>query len=842
MQRILQLLFLVLPTILVAQHSVSGIIKDKNTNDPLPFATIITDGGIGKITDADGKFNIQSATPILFLKISYIGYSPQKIDLLPSQKFISILLEPSSESLNEVVIIATENPALQIIRNTIANKKKNNIEKALASFKYTAYNKLLVTANPDSIQGTVDSLFVMKNNVKTFLKLDSTNYEFKKEISKQHLYITEKVSEFTFDRGKNKKETVLATRMAGLKNPIYELLALNLENFTFYDEIYTLLGEKYVNPLARNALKIYNYKILDTIVHPDHAAYMIYFKPKKEDDKIGLEGVLYINDESYALEKGVAEIKAAINIKATQTFKYQPEHKVWFPDETLLSLKKGKNRKGLSLFGIKLDVGEEAPATPNDTTRVIRNNTQDISDQTYVLSKTKNFDISINEPVKIINSAAVIEIDDQAATRDQAFWNNYRTDSITTRGLTAYNVLDSIVKAENIEQILEASRTVLKGFIPLGIVDFDLSQLITFNNYEGFRLGLGGMTNHKLSPIFRVGGYTAYGFRDKKFKYHLESAFRLSKSNNTWLGGGYTNDIFEAAKLNFLFEDTSFTLVNPRNLNISQFYGFESGYLQLEHDIFPNVESKLRLERGAYGPLFDYQYESDGVLLSDYHLTEATFAVQWTPFSTYMNSPVGKIATKNGFPKITAQVTQSIDDLWDSDFNFTKFNFKIQHDINYLNNSSSNFLVQGGAIYGETPLTHLYNAFPNYSLANPWRKRVNISGTNAFETMAFNEFISDKYVSIQARHNFPRFKISESFKPRLSLITRYAIGDIEHPEKHMGVSFRKMNKGYIESGFVLNHLLYGFGISSFYRYGAYHNAKFSDNLAVKITYVLSLGF
>jgi hypothetical protein len=76
----------------------------------------------------------------------------------------------------------------------------------------------------------------------------------------------------------------------------------------------------------------------------------------------------------------------------------------------------------------------------------------------------------------------------------------------------------------------------------------------------------------------------------------------------------------------------------------------------------------------------------------------------------------------------------------------------------------------------------------------------------------------------------------------LSLISRFAIGTIDQPEIHQGVTFKKMNKGYLESGFVLNHLFKGFGISSFYRYGAYSNEKFSDNLAVKLTYVLSLGF
>nr|MDJ0645989.1 carboxypeptidase-like regulatory domain-containing protein [Flavobacteriaceae bacterium] len=176
------------------------------------------------------------------------------------------------------------------------------------------------------------------------------------------------------------------------------------------------------------------------------------------------------------------------------------------------------------------------------------------------------------------------------------------------------------------------------------------------------------------------------------------------------------------------------------------------------------------------------------------------------------------------------------------DVDFTQFNLKVEHTIKLLRNSSTAFLLQGGIVGGNAPLTHLYNATPNYSLRNPWRKRINFSGTNAFETMTFNEFISERYISLQGRHNFQRFKIGAKFRPRLSLISRFAIGTIDEPQNHIGVNFRKMNEGYLESGFVLNHLFKGFGLSSFYRYGPYSNEKFSDNLAVKLTYVLSLGF
>jgi hypothetical protein len=290
-----------------------------------------------------------------------------------------------------------------------------------------------------------------------------------------------------------------------------------------------------------------------------------------------------------------------------------------------------------------------------------------------------------------------------------------------------------------------------------------------------------------------------------------------------------------------LFDETSFSLINPRNLNIGQFYGYKTYEINLEHDLLPNLESKLKLSQGKYDTKFEYQFVSPNNVLTDYQLTLASLAIKWTPLSKYMNSPIGKITVKSGFPKMIVQLTQSFTTLFDGDFDFTQVNFKLEHTIKTLRNSSTSFLIQGGLVTGDAPLSHLYNATPNYSLNNPWRKRINFSGTNAFETMSFNEFISDNYMMLQARHNFKRFSISQKFKPKLSLISRFAVGDIKNLDYHQGVDFKKMNKGYLESGVVINQLFKGFGISSFYRYGAYGNPKFSDNLAVKLTYVLSIG-
>jgi hypothetical protein len=58
---------------------------------------------------------------------------------------------------------------------------------------------------------------------------------------------------------------------------------------------------------------------------------MIYYFPKENGKTAGIEGVLYIDTETYAIQKAIAQINAVINIKASQNLKYYSNEKVWFP-------------------------------------------------------------------------------------------------------------------------------------------------------------------------------------------------------------------------------------------------------------------------------------------------------------------------------------------------------------------------------------------------------------------------------------------------------------------------------------------------------------------------------
>lgn len=829
-------LFLI-PFLTFSQTILQGVVVNDNTKLPLPFASITTNTNIRTLTDIDGRFSLKATNSVNAITISYVGYASTKKSIKKDTKFISVALKTSIENLNEVLITSTNNPALQIIQKTIDNKSKNNIEKALNSFKFNAYNKVLITANPDSINGNLDSIYLVNNGIKSFKKIDSTNYKFKKEINNQHLYISEKISEFIFEKGKKKKEVILASRMAGLKQPIYELFALSFQGFSFYNEIYTIAGTNYTNPVSKNAIKQYYYKILDTVNNGHGTSFIIHFKPKKKKEYLGIEGVLYIDTENYAITKAVAELKGIVSVKAVQNYAFNTEFKNWFPKDKNVIIKKGTIEDDIALFGGMVKFNENS--THDSIINTSKNKPEDV---VYFISTSKNSNIQVNTPVSVKRGSSTILFNDDAAVKTSNFWNKYRANSLTNRGIKTYTYLDSISEKEGVEKKINLARNLLKGYFPTKYINLDLGKILNLNNHEGFRVGFGGITNTNFSQKFKVEAYGAYGTKDTNFKYSFGGAIRLNKDANTWFGLKYTNDIKEAASLDFIAENTSFSPINPRNLNIDKFYNYKTFSALLHHDIQPNIEAKLRFSSGKYKALFNYKYSSPEINVRAYKLTNAVIGINYTPRNEYMNSPLGKIKVKNGYPQFSFQLIQSLKNVLDSDFGFTQVNIRANYKIERLRRATTSFLLESGIVFGETPISHLYNATPNYTYKNPWTSRITFAGKNSFETMSYNEFISDRFVALHLKHEFRIFKFNKRFKPRLTLVTRFALGDIEHAEYHQDISFNKLNKCYFESGLEFNSLFKGFGVSAFYRYGAYIKPEWSDNLAVKITYNIHLGF
>lgn len=713
-----------------------------------------------------------------------------------------------------------------IIYNTIQAKK----EKKLQPQQFTLYNKLIITANPDLIEGRIDSVFKFKRGKKMFVALDSSDYIFKKLIIKQHLYQTEKISKFQTYK-KSQKETILATKMAGFKQPVFEYFAINLLSKSLYDKKIYFLENEYINPISELGLLKYQYNQLPKTSIGNRAVYVLQFSSLKKNKTNKLQGILYIDTQNFTIAKANFSISGIIKITANYDFKFDQENNNWISSQQDLIITKGKNKYPIKIFGETITFqGENADGKKFAT------------DFVEISSKTLFLDPKINTFSKIERPENTIEINENAIKKKESFWFKPYSDSLDIRSKPTYISLDSLVQKRKIENKIQIGRKVIKGYYPVGFFDFDLRYILRYNNFEGFRLGLGGITNNKLSKNYKLEGYYAFGTKDGVFKGFVSNSFKVNKYSETWLGISYMDDVKEIASTSFEVDKRVFKIYDPRPFNISTFYNHKTWRSFVETKLIPRTESIFQVSNSNISPKFDYQFLNNGNLFTNFQVSLFTASLQWNPFSNYMQTPNGKIEINKKYPKFTFQFSKTVSGLWNNNFNFGKLDFRFDYQKKIFSNHKTMFLLEGGYASGDIPITHIYNHSPNNLTKETIIQRINFAGKDTFETMFFNEFFSNKYIFTQLEHQFPKLEISRKIKPVFSLVTRYGLGNLDNANNHKNIVIKKLNKGFMESGFELNNIFKGLGFVAFYRYGSNQLPKFEDNIAVKLSFQLDLGF
>lgn len=819
-------LFFIASGSLFSQTTMNGQVIDFDTTVPIAFARI-SHNGKTVTSNWEGKFTIDITADNKPVVASYKGYYDKNYYLPSNAKTILIKLV-SNETLKSEELYSDQQVNL-LIKKVVDNKAKNQPEKALASFEYKNYEQLLVSANPDSITSKIDTLVKKRLFGGRKIKLDSSNYRYKKFIEKQHLYQIEKVNLIQHNK-KGTKETVLATRMSGLRQLVYDYLGLKLISYSVYDNPMQIIEIPIINPLSSVGRKMYVFKAVDTLKIQDRTVYRVYFQPKKLNTS-RIRGLLYIDAQSYAVAKAFFRIYGVVNINATYEFDYLKAHDLWFPKSRRFNVVKGNNSEDLKILGGTIKFN----ATDKERLKV------DASDQTYIRIESVPYDIRINDPVAFKDPKIKMEVADDVMKKAESYWKAFKKDTVDVRKIPTYEKLDSISRVENIEQKLLFGKKVINGYVPFRIVDIDLRSIVKYNNYEGFRLGIGGVTNSKLSSQYKIGFFGAYGLKDNGFKFGLTPAYLLDKKTNSWVSASYTDDLNEIGQIQFATQAKRFRIYDPRPINISTFYRYRSAAVFLESKFIPKVDAYFGLARTAVNPLFDYLFIANEKTYTGFDMTTAQLSLQWNPFSGYMQTEGGRIEFEKRFPKFSFQYTQSIPKLLGNDFSFSKLDFRVTHEIPYLSGQNTSFTVQAGIATGDIPITHLYSIAPNNLNRDALLQRITFAGKNSFETMYFNEFFSNNYISFQTRHTFNRVRIAYKVKPEFSVVTRMAWGTMDKPEQHYGFEYKTLDEGFIESGLEANQIFKGFGLTFFCRYGPNMLPRFEDNLALKISYVLNLG-
>lgn len=192
-----------------------------------------------------------------------------------------------------------------------------------------------------------------------------------------------------------------------------------------------------------------------------------------------------------------------------------------------------------------------------------------------------------------------------------------------------------------------------------------------------------------------------------------------------------------------------------------------------------------------------------------------------------------KISLGTNYPIVKLQYTRGFAGLLEGDFDYNRIDLNIKKSFytNYLGRTS--FSLMAGYVDSDIPYTDLFNG------NGSWRT-FTIYAPGSFATMRMNEFLSSRYIALYVVHDFENLLLKrDGFNPEFAIATHIGFGDLDHPESQYNVNFKTMEKGYYESGLLINNLLnlriYKIGIGAFYRFGPYSFSNAWDNVGLKFT-------
>lgn len=145
------LLMLALPAISWAQaaRTVSGTVVDELGEPLIGVSVTITGQNGGVTTDIDGNYRIAIPAGSNSISFSYVGYNTKNVTVASDR--IDVALEPSSQALQEMVVIG------------YGTQKKNDLTGSVASISEKDFNKGVISSPEELINGKIAGVQITNN-------------------------------------------------------------------------------------------------------------------------------------------------------------------------------------------------------------------------------------------------------------------------------------------------------------------------------------------------------------------------------------------------------------------------------------------------------------------------------------------------------------------------------------------------------------------------------------------------------------------------------------------------------------------------------------------------------
>ncbi len=757
------------------------------------------------VTNSRGEVELPSLCKRII--IHHPGYYSEEI--VPNQTRVELTAVELKEKLIDVVQISDQSDprALEILRES-ERRFKQNSPQSLDSYSFKVYEKLSFDFPLDSISHYKNHLELQeKQNQRRDFSFQ-TKRQQKDSIRKQKIksflaqskgFLWERVLERKFDAHYGEKTIVIDSKISGLKEPNYPLLALGLDL------------EKMPEILKRENSSLYRFYLSDTLNWEGRETFVIQYVQRENhrpENRRKFSGRLLIDQKTYALRQIESRDRDDPNGWIHQDWELL-EGK-WFPKSRV------RYSRALS-FNISNDELE------NDSLKV----------GYYGLHETHYFEhrASIALDKKEMKG---YELEINSYGGEQL--SNYRIRPLTQRETLSYARIDSLSTEKSLEEKANFLSTLTRGRIRWGKIDFLPSRMFQLNQYEWLRLGVGVKLNEKVHPYISPDAFLAYGFRDKAFKYGVgvdirtslswHSVFRMEYYNDALVGGHFSENLWNG-RMKLMNSGA-----NLANKNFISTKGFAMSY---ERDLGRDFTMRLLMKKEQNEALFDYKFKG---LDTPFNETAALVSLKYAPYTEALMAPYGQYTYKTGYPEIYLNYEKGLSIL-KGESEYDRLDLLLSHQFKNKFGRTG-VRLHGGKLWGEVPVWHNFQMM-GLSKQDA-RLKFELTSYLGLATLPGGKYYNDEFFGYYFTHQIPwYFKSFGKHTSSFEVLYRGAIGTMENPGLH-DFEFEPMKKLYQEVGIEWNNFLSSrFNLGFFYRVGHYRTASFSENFAIQLKLRL-LGF
>lgn len=719
----------------MAQTKAGGRIFDEN-NEPIAYASVLFKGSIeGTITDENGRFYLESNKNWSTLVVSFIGYETLEFELPKKVNYdLKFILKEESNTLNEVVIVTGKqpkknNPAIDILRKIWEKKRKNGVKK-FKQYQYKKYQKVEFDLN------TIDSAF-RKKRLFRGIEFVFDNVDTSAVTGKTYLpvFLNESVSEVYGDNllGKE-KEVIKGNKNTGFSNnqAIIDFIDDLYTDYDIYDNYIKFFYKSFVSPLSKTGISNYNYYLSDSAFIDNKWCYNIIYYPRRKNE-LTFKGDFWVNDSTFAIKEINMEASKNANINWVKDIYIEQEFDIL--NDSIFLLK-----RDYFLSDFALNKREKSKGLYGKRTTLYNN---------YQFNKPLDPEFYDKKQYNL---------DDSIYNRSEEFWEKNRTEKLNKDEKGIYTLLDTLKKTKKFKRLYNTIATLSSGYYEFDKINFDYGPIFStfgFNDVEGMRLRTGGRTYFGYNDPWRVEAYTAYGFKDQKFKYGFQAKALLDKKSRLIISGGNRRDVEQigaslTASTDVLGRSNgSSSLVgtgqNDRLTNIN----LTMMSLQIEpirNFVLSLSGSYKRLQSAS--PTFSLDYNDPNAIngvASEVNQFETIFTANIYPGRKVSGTGVERKTNTDRLRNIFLQVTKGSKDVFDSDFDYTKVQIAYTQPWFVGGFGRMRTSLEAGKTFGEVPLS-LLSVVPG--------NQTYFAFFNTFNQLDFYEFVTDTYASFHLEHNF----------------------------------------------------------------------------------------